>query len=180
MTFRLYIADLAAYNEGELKGEWIDLPMDTEDLNEVLARHSNNFKTDWAIHDYDNDLGLRIEEYADIHDLNELAASLESLSSEELRIFAAAIDELGDDEYTIAEVLAVLHNSDYSLHTDVLTMTDLGYYVVDEYVGLNAYQEMFLSGTIDYEEVGRSYFYNGTFTSLFVEGLGWVEFHTAI
>lgn len=180
MLFRVYVADLEAYNSGVLKGEWIDLPMDEEELNEVLARHSNNFNTDWAIHDYENELGLTIHEYANIYELNELAESLQSLSREEQKIFATALEEVGYDDDSIEQILAVLHNGDYSLHTDILTLTDLGYYVVEELVGLTIDQMSMLSGAIDYEEVGRSYLYDSHFTNFFVEDLGWVEFHVYI
>ena len=42
MEFRVYIVDLEAYNNGEFKGEWVNLPMDEEELHEVIMRHTNN------------------------------------------------------------------------------------------------------------------------------------------
>ena len=33
---RIYITDLEAYNSGHLVGEWLDLPMTTEELSEAI------------------------------------------------------------------------------------------------------------------------------------------------
>lgn len=39
-TIRIYVANLGAYNEGRLAGEWINLPMDAADLQNTLERIS--------------------------------------------------------------------------------------------------------------------------------------------
>lgn len=37
-TLDLYLSNLAAYNEGQLRGEWISFPMDAEEFQEVQKR----------------------------------------------------------------------------------------------------------------------------------------------
>lgn len=68
---RIYVADLAAYNAGELRGEWIELTPDTtvEDLQNaihaLLERCSRGeyVAEEYAIHDYENFHGYMLDEY---------------------------------------------------------------------------------------------------------------------
>lgn len=68
---RIYVADLAAYNAGNLRGEWIELTRDTtvEDLQEaihaMLERCSRGeyVAEEYAIHDYENFQGYELDEY---------------------------------------------------------------------------------------------------------------------
>jgi len=46
---QIYIADLEAYNSGYLKGEWIELPTDNENINDAILRQSKNGQSDFAI-----------------------------------------------------------------------------------------------------------------------------------
>ena len=46
---QIYIVDLEAYNSGYLKGEWIELPTENEDIQEVILRQSKNGQSDFAI-----------------------------------------------------------------------------------------------------------------------------------
>ena len=38
MTMKIYLTNLGKYNDGELVGEWISLPISEEDLNAVFDR----------------------------------------------------------------------------------------------------------------------------------------------
>ncbi|MGL5723722.1 antirestriction protein ArdA [Cetobacterium sp.] len=66
---RIYIADLLAYNDGLLKGEWIKLPAEETEIQKVLNRHTQNGKGDFAIHNWE--LDFEISEYADPFKINE-------------------------------------------------------------------------------------------------------------
>jgi antirestriction protein len=72
---RVYVADLEAYNNGKLKGEWLDLPADDAEIQAVLDRHSKNGQHDWAIHDYE--APFSISESADLYALSALLESAE-------------------------------------------------------------------------------------------------------
>lgn len=80
-----FITNLGKYNEGELVGEWIEFPIDEEELSEVLERigisakenedgicYEEYFFTDWDI-DYDCKFG----EYISIEEMNEIAERCE-------------------------------------------------------------------------------------------------------
>lgn len=49
---QIYIADLQAYNSGYLKGEWIKLPTEEDDIQDAILRQSQNVQSDFAIHDW--------------------------------------------------------------------------------------------------------------------------------
>lgn len=67
----IYVADLQAYNNGILKGQWLELPMCEVELEEILS----SYPSDYAIHDYEAD--FQISEYMDIQGLNEFAQMME-------------------------------------------------------------------------------------------------------
>lgn len=67
----LYIADLQAYNNGELKGKWITLPMCEVELENIL----DSFPSDYAIHDYESE--IEVSEYMNIEQLNEFTHMME-------------------------------------------------------------------------------------------------------
>lgn len=56
-TPRVWIADLAAYNNGKLHGRWVDAT-DADEMyeqaKEIIASSPEPFAEEWAIHDYDN------------------------------------------------------------------------------------------------------------------------------
>lgn len=76
MTPRIYVACLAAYNNGKLHGTWINANQDPEDLQadiaKVLASSPELGAEEWAIHDSE-DLG-DISEHESLEDISERAA----------------------------------------------------------------------------------------------------------
>lgn len=91
MEINIYVANLAAYNAGYHKGEWINLPMDEEELNQtiidILDTSTMSEKAQYeignnceevAIHDYE--APWKINEYDNIQKLNEIAERLQRLS----------------------------------------------------------------------------------------------------
>lgn len=74
---QIYIAGLDAYNSGNLKGEWIELPTKNKKIQEVILRQSKNGQSDFAIHDYE--LPFEIEEYTDPIKVNKLCETIENL-----------------------------------------------------------------------------------------------------
>jgi antirestriction protein len=64
---RIYVACLAAYNNGRLHGAWIDAdqPADAiyEDVKRMLAASPEPGAEEWAIHDYEGFSQLRLSEW---------------------------------------------------------------------------------------------------------------------
>lgn len=77
----IYVACLAAYNNGTLHGEWINLAQDIEDvwkdIRRILKNSPEPDAEEWAIHDYAGFDGLKIGEYENIESIHELAAFIE-------------------------------------------------------------------------------------------------------
>lgn len=80
-TPRIYVACLAAYNNGKLHGEWIDCDQDADDIqdeiNEMLANSPEPDAEEWAIQDFENWHGIKIGENEDIERIAELAELIE-------------------------------------------------------------------------------------------------------
>lgn len=86
---RVYVADLAAYNNGRLHGAWIDADQSAEDIqaavSEMLAVSPEPFAEEWAIHDYEGFASLRLSEWESF----ERVAAIASGISEHGEAFAA-------------------------------------------------------------------------------------------
>ena len=96
---KLYLANLGKYNEGELKGAWIELPYTQEELEEkfveigiahydaegnyvpyVVETDEKGYEymyEEYAIHDYETDLNIPINEYSSLSNLNAIAENVE-------------------------------------------------------------------------------------------------------
>ena len=77
-TPRIYVACLAAYNNGYLHGAWIDADQDADQIrNEIsamLARSPIKGAEEYAIHDYEGFESVTIHEYAGIEKVARMGA----------------------------------------------------------------------------------------------------------
>lgn len=75
---RIYVACLAAYNNGILHGAWIDANQDAwaiyDGISRMLRASPITDAEEWAINDYEGFEGVRIAEYAGIDGVAEMAA----------------------------------------------------------------------------------------------------------
>jgi antirestriction protein len=74
---RIYVACLAAYNNGILHGAWIEATEAWrmwEATRDMLAKSPIPNAEEWAIHDYEGFASIRISEYASFDHVAELAA----------------------------------------------------------------------------------------------------------
>jgi antirestriction protein len=78
---RIYVACLAAYNNGILYGVWLDATQDMGDLwegiNTMLKASPMPDAEEWAIHDYEGYGNLSLSEYMGIQKAHELAIFIE-------------------------------------------------------------------------------------------------------
>ena len=93
---RIYVACLAAYNNGILHGAWIDAREDEQDIQDAItamlkASPISNAE-EWAIHDYEGFEGISISEYAGLTEVCRLAQFIENHSD----LGAALIKEFGN------------------------------------------------------------------------------------
>ncbi len=103
---QIYVACLAAYNNGYLHGKWIDANQPAwaiyDDIREVLNTSPIVNAEEWAIHDYEGFGGLSISEYEGIERVSELASFIAEhgkLGAELLSHF----DDIGEARKTLDE-----------------------------------------------------------------------------
>ena len=100
---RIYIADLAAYNNAQMRGEWVTLPIPEEELDDIVYKYTNEGRGDYEILDYEGP--FRKDTIGnDPWRLNRWAATLSNLLT---------LDELDEDV-----IRAVLKDS-YITYPDV-------------------------------------------------------------
>lgn len=116
MIIKVFVSNLAKYNDGELTGQWTTLPVDdvNKDILDKLdlgGDSKQGYHDEWFISDYE--APFKINEYDDLYDLNELAEALESYDTIE-DIYNAIDDkkaiylpELFDDLDDLIEALGV-------------------------------------------------------------------------
>ena len=105
---KLYVNTWGNYNEnGADGGQWINLPMEEDDLLETLERIAESIgdrDPEWAIHDYewtDIEFG-KVSEYDSIIEFNKTLNRLSKLESYEREEVAAAIEAFG---YSLEEAM---------------------------------------------------------------------------
>lgn len=157
---RIYLTNLGKYNEGMLIGEWVKLPISEEELSNVFDRIGiNDEYEEYFITDYESDIdGLKVGEYENIDDLNELAEALEDLDSEEENVLSVMLE----DGYTFEEALEKVKDGDYIVYSNCSSMEDVAYQVIEESGLLDGVPER-VTRYFDYEAYGRDLEIEGTF-----------------
>jgi hypothetical protein len=156
---RIYITDLAAYNQGHLVGKWITLPLPEEDLealqHEVLNlgaslchdnEHEELFITDYEWEGFPLE---SVEEYSSITELNEHLDSLKDTNREERKAIA----------FLLAEGLAIdledaQHKSEDVIIHHEQNMEELAYDLIQECYNPDALPDI-ISNNINYDGIAQ-------------------------
>ena len=158
----IFVNTWGNYNtNGADGGEWITLPMDPDELEEVLeniAAAMGDEDPEWAIHDYEwlTDIELEeISEYANIHEINERCLEAEDLDEWEAEEIAAAIEAYG---YTFAEALERQQRGCFVFYQGQ-DLEEVAEQIADECYLYDAPE--FLSRYFDYEAFARDLSFDG-------------------
>ena len=164
---KVYLTNLGKYNEGELCGKWCTLPMDEEQTAEALEQIGIGPGYDeYFITDYESDVdGLRIGEYDNLEELDELAEELDALQDYEIGI----VEALLSDGYDIREALE--KRDDCILWDGCSSMADVAERYADETGLLESIPEN-LRYYFDFAALGRDMKLEGHFIEY---GGGYVE-----
>lgn len=155
----IYLTNLGKYNEGELIGEWVELPVSQEELQKVFERIGINEEyEEYFITDYECDF-YEVGEYESLDTLNEIAERIKELGEEESEVVKALMSELG---YTLNEAIDKVNSGDYRIYSDCDNMTDIAYQVVEECGYLNNVPDN-VARYFDYESFGRDLGIEGTY-----------------
>ena len=149
-SIRIYVANLAAYNSGILAGKWIDLPCaDLEaELQSIIDMHEDG--EELAIHDYE--APFKIEEYASIEGLNELAEKFDDLSDYDQKKLAYLIDDGCSVDNALDEL------DDLEFYED-MRLVDVAEQLVDD--GCFGEIPASIQNYIDYKAIARDLSYDG-------------------
>lgn len=155
---RIYLTNLGKYNEGYLISEWVTLPVDDDELEEVKKRIGiNEHYEEWFITDYESDIdGVEVHEYSSIEKLNDIAAMLEDCDESDIEIISALLSE----GYTMEE--AIEKKDDCCIWYDCDNMTDIAYKLCDDYDILRNIPDE-LKAYFDFEAYGRDLAFENTF-----------------
>lgn len=150
---KVFVTNLGKYNEGELIGEWVSLPVDENELEEVLERIGINEEyEEYFITDFETEFdGLKVDEYSNIEELNELAEQLESLDEYDLEKIGAIIEAYG------AELKKAIENIDDYTYYSGKTLEEVAYEIVEECYKLPEIAQRYF----DYEAFARDLGFDG-------------------
>lgn len=179
MAIRGFITNLGKYNEGELVGEWIDFPINEEDLQAVLARigigsvddfgspYEEFFFTDWELPS-----GMSWEifgETPDIEQVNEVAEAIEVSRFDE-----SVVSAVFDHYSTIDEAIQKLNDGEFIYYEGAYDAKTLAEVAVDQIDGGPEFlPKETLEQYFDYEAYGRNMETAGTIE--YIDG-GAIEF----
>jgi len=99
-TIRIYVACLAAYNNGHLYGRWIDTAQGEahiiEQTRAMLKASPIEMAEEWAIHDYEGFEGTSLSEYASFKTVAAMAEFIEEHGTLGGKLLAHFNGHLGD------------------------------------------------------------------------------------
>lgn len=157
---KIWIGNLGKYNEGELVGDWIDLPKSEEEINKFLKEvvGLNNEYEEYMINDYETDLPYKVSEYDSIQRLNLLAKVSENVQNMEAIEGYANLE--GD--LSIEEVMNLIIQEDdipyynYDINNQNMSAEEKYGYMLIEMMGLKEVLEKHeIDEYFDYERYGR-------------------------
>ena len=163
----IYITDLQSYNEGNLVGKWIKLPLTPFELSQAISEvlsegetvsgsdnHEEYFITDseWSHHEFQE-----IQEYEDIYALNEQLQLLTDKSDYELKCISFLINE----GFAIDIETALDKADDVTIHENQ-NMEDIAYDLMQECYQADLLPSI-IANNIDYEGIARELEYDGTY-----------------
>ena len=115
---RIYVACLAAYNNGYLHGTWINAHQSTDDLyaeiNKMLATSPAPYADEFAIHDHEGFGDVYIGEYTDLETITEIA----NFISEHYELGAAVLAHANGDAKGASRLLEECYHGEYESEKD--------------------------------------------------------------
>ena len=173
---KVWIGNLGKYNEGELVGEWLELPVSKKELNTFLREkvglqltqeevekslaETGNCYEEYMINDYETDLPIKISEYENLDNLNLLATISENVS--DMEAVNAYVESQA--EMTVEELANLMEQADdiaYYKFSDtesfVSSETKMGFEMAEVTGLMDTLRELKIDDFFDFEAYGRSW-----------------------
>lgn len=163
LTPKIYVACLAAYNNGTLHGCWIDAAQEVEEMREdihrMLAASPEPSAEEYAIHDYENFAGLKLSEWEGLEGVRAYALFLQ----EHGELGARLLEHFGND-------LQEAERAQENYAGCYASLADFAEELTQE----TSEVPQHLARYIDYEAMGRDMEMSGDLITL---QTGWDELH---
>ena len=156
-AINLWIGNLRKYNEGELSGGWVALPVD--DMCDVLDHLGiDPDRDEYHVPDWECNIpGLKYSEFPNLDYLNELAETWDGMPEYEREAVGVRMDLAGEDFATAYE-----NRDDVRIWHGCINMTDVAYEYVEDCGLLYGVPES-IQCYFDYEALGRDLDIEGCF-----------------
>ena len=154
----IYIANLAEYNNGKLVGDWISLPIEKNNFKDFLKTIGN--PEEYAIHDYDNNIGLddlEIGEYESVDKLNNLARRLSNITTDKIHIINALYEAL-----EALELALDYYESDNYVYYGDMTLEEIAQKNIKEYYDIPEGLENYIDYRLYARDMDIEGFYHKT------------------
>lgn len=145
IAIKIYVANLAQYNNGNIVGDWFELPSSFSEISKKCQLSPT--EEEWIILDYE--APFKIGEYDSIDHLNEIAEELSAVSNENLQY----LDSLYDAG-VFADFDEAVERIDKIDVTGFTSWSDYAEWYVEEGGYLVGLPDIIL-GYIDYEGMGK-------------------------
>ena len=180
-TLQVWIADLAAYNEGHLHGRWVDAT-DADEMyeaaKEIIATSPATFAEEWAIHDYNgfpSAVVSELGEYASFETVANVATAIEE-HGEAFEKWLSVQEHYELNDPSLGERFEEHYRGEWDSEEAYAmeTACEIGWHNVPPVVFADRWGdhkiEVFdeLSSYIDWETVAREMFRHGPYS--FVDG----------
>jgi antirestriction protein len=148
-TPRIYVANLAAYNSGRLKGKWIEPSTDADELAEQIADAigGNVDRDEWAFHDYD-----AFPDMGENPDLDDVAAMVELLEEHPYAIVKAAMSFVWNNDRQDIDSLKEWLDDGYGIYE---SKRDYVEQLVDDMGGPSKLGKQAIDSCFDYDAFGH-------------------------
>ena len=157
MEIKVFVSNLAKYNEGELNGQWTSLPVedvcrDILDKIDLGGDSKHGYHDEWFVSDYE--APFKVYEYADLCALNRLVEALEDYDTIE-----DVYNDLDDREATGCEDVYdfddEFFDTMFSSKQEVARAVFFGdiHNWLDPYIFLNGYGNCESMSEYDYQEM---------------------------
>lgn len=166
---KVYITDLAAYNEGFLIGKWVDLEISEEELSneikEVLEEGAKACKDseheEYFITDYEFEVVklFKVEEYSDVYELRNKIEELSDLDENDLKRISYLLDNLSfkfEEVLEKYEEVIIYENS---------TLKEVVKQFIDETVDFSNIPDI-IANNIDYDAIAKDFEISGEYEEI--------------
>lgn len=170
---KVYITDLAAYNQGFLVGKWVSLPLDQEDQEDLEERvleilkegskicgfneeHEEYFITDY---EFEEIKLFDVSEYSNLQDLNHKCEQVSILSEDNQKRIAYLINHVSfnfDDALERYEDVYIYEN---------MTIRDVVEQYIDETIDMSNIPSI-IANNIDYDSIAKDFEISGEYDSV--------------